>query len=66
MCSDCDTLHRKLKEQSHEMWTLRKTITKLRNELKYERKVKQQLIREKKKHQKQRYRNGKRGTQFNG
>jgi hypothetical protein len=66
MCNDCGRLHAELQKQSAEMYGLRKRITSLVGELKYERREKGKLIKEKKKGQKQHYKNGKRGTKFNG
>lgn len=66
MCKDCEVLYEKLQKQNHEMWQLRRRITRLQGQLKHERQEKMKLVVEKKKKRKQRYRNGKRGTKFNG
>lgn len=56
MCNDCSVLHERLQKQSAEMYQLKRAITNLRGELKYERREKEKLLVEKKK--KQHYRNG--------
>lgn len=68
MCMDCPRLHEELQKQAGEMYGLRKRITNLQGELRYERKEKAKLIKEKKQGQKQHYKNGqKRGKYgFNG
>jgi hypothetical protein len=66
MCQDCERLHEELQRQAGEMFGLRRAITNLRAELKEERRAKQKLIKEKKKGQKPHYKNGKRGSKFNG
>jgi hypothetical protein len=61
MCADCVRLYDKLQKQAAIMYGLRKRISSLKGELKYERISKAQLIKEKKK--KQHYHNGqKRGA----
>jgi hypothetical protein len=66
MCNDCARLHEELQKQSAIMYGMRKRITGLSNDLKYERREKDKLIKEKKKGQRQHYKNGKRGSKFNG
>jgi hypothetical protein len=56
MCSDCVRLHEELQKQSAIMYGLRKRISSLKGELRYERKSKAELIKEKKKTT--HYRNG--------
>ncbi len=66
MCNDCAVLQEQMKAQEYQMRQMKKTITKLRGELKHERREKDKLIKEKRKKRKNHYRNGKRGTNFNG
>ena len=49
MCQDCQRLHEELQKQSAIMYGLRKRISSLKGELRYERQSKAQLIKEKKK-----------------
>lgn len=49
MCQDCQRLHEELQKQSAIMYGLRKRISSLKGELRYERKAKALLIKEKKK-----------------
>jgi hypothetical protein len=61
MCNDCVRLYDELQSQSAIMYGLRKRISSLKGELKYERQSKAKLIKEKKKID--HYRNGqKRGA----
>jgi hypothetical protein len=64
MCEDCTRLHEQLQIQAEEMFRLRKRITRLQGELKYERRKTAVLLKEKKDlKQSQHYRNGqKRGN----
>lgn len=68
MCNDCAVLYEKMKSQEREMYSMKKTITSLRGELRYERKEKEKLLKEKRQNRnKQHYRNGqKRGKTRNG
>lgn len=66
MCQDCIVLHEKLQQQNYQMWQMKRAIINLRGEVKYERREKDKLIRERKKNQKSHYKNGKRGTNYNG
>lgn len=56
MCTDCIRLYDELQKQEAISYGLRKRISSLKGELKYERQSKAQLIKEKKKQQ--HYRNG--------
>lgn len=56
MCNDCARLHEQLHEQAAMMFGLRKRITRLQGELRYERQEKSKLLKEKR--QKDHYRNG--------
>jgi hypothetical protein len=56
MCQDCVRLYDELKKQAAVMYGLRKRISSLKGELKYERKSKAQLLKEKR--ESQHYRNG--------
>ena len=58
MCKDCIVLDERLRKLSFELWQVKKANTNLRGELNYERREKEKLIKEKKKGQKQHYRNG--------
>jgi hypothetical protein len=58
MCRDCEKLHEQLQEQAGIMFGLRKTISNLRGEVRYERREKEKLIKEKKKNQKPPLRKG--------
>lgn len=49
MCQDCVRLHEELQSQSAIMYSLRKRISSLKGELRYERRSKALLIKEKKK-----------------
>lgn len=65
MCQDCNRLHEELQKQAGIMYGLRKRITNLKGELKYERVKNAELVKENR--QKQHYRNGqKRGRTRNG
>lgn len=66
MCNDCVVLYEKMKSQEYQMWQMKRTIINLRGEVKYERREKEKLLKEKK--EKIYYRNGqKRGHRgFNG
>lgn len=67
MCKDCMVLDERLRKLSGELFQVKKANTNLRAEVKYERREKEKLIKEKKKGQKQHYRNGqKRGRTRNG
>jgi hypothetical protein len=66
MCQDCERLYEELKKQEAISYGLRKWISSLKGELKYERREKAKLLKEKRE-QKQHYRNGrKRGRTMNG
>lgn len=56
MCQDCQRLHEELQKQSAITYSLRKRISSLKGELRYERQSKALLLKEKK--QKQHYQNG--------
>jgi hypothetical protein len=58
MCKDCERLHEQLQEQSGIMFGLRRRISQLRGELKYERREKEKIIKEKRKNQKPQLRKG--------
>lgn len=61
MCADCERLHAELQKQAAIMYGLRKRISSLKGELKYERVEKAKLIKEKR--HRDHYRNGqKRGS----
>ena len=65
MCNDCSVLHKRLQKLSFELYQVKKANSNLRGELKYERREKEKILKEKKK--KQHYRNGqKRGRTRNG
>lgn len=66
MCMDCARLHDELQKHQGEMFALRKRITSLQSELRYERREKAKLIKDKKKEQKQHYKNRKRGAHLKG
>lgn len=66
MCNDCVVLHEQLQQQNYQMWQMKRTIINLRGEIKYERKEKMKLVKEKRQRQKPKYKNGKRGTKHNG
>jgi hypothetical protein len=51
MCNDCVRLHEELQKQAAISYGLRKRISALKGELKYERQSKAQLIKEKKERQ---------------
>jgi hypothetical protein len=67
MCQDCERLYEELKKQEAISYGLRKRISSLKGELRYERKEKAKLLKEKRElNQKQHYRNGqKRGHRGN-
>lgn len=66
MCNDCDVLHERLQKLSGELFQMKRANSNLRGELKYERREKEKLLKEKK-GKKQHYRNGqKRGRTRNG
>jgi hypothetical protein len=66
MCQDCVRLHDELQKQAAISYGLRKRITSLKGELRYERQERVKLIKEAKE-KKQHYRNGqKRGRTRNG
>ena len=63
MCKDCARLHEQLQEQSGIMFGLRRTISKLRGEVRYERREKEKILKEVKKNRKPPLRKGqKRGS----
>lgn len=65
MCNDCVRLYEELQKQESISYGLRKRITSLMGELRWERKEKAKLVKEKK--ERQHYRNGqKRGRTRNG
>jgi Zn-finger protein len=64
MCNDCTRLHEQLQQQSEEMYGLRKRITRLYGELRYERKSKAKLLKEKKEKEKQHVRKGQKRSRF--
>jgi hypothetical protein len=65
MCNDCVRLYEELQKQESISYGLRKRITSLQGELRWERKEKAKLVKEKK--EKLHYRNGqKRGRTRNG
>ena len=55
MCRDCEVLHERLQELSHELFQLKRANTKLKGDLRHERQEKAKLLKEKK--QTQHYRN---------
>jgi hypothetical protein len=63
-CPGCDRLHEQLQQQSAEMYGLRKRITRLYGELRYERKSKAKIIKEKKEKEKQHVRKGQKRSRF--
>jgi hypothetical protein len=66
MCNDCVRLYEELQKQESISYGLRKRITSLKGELRYERQQKSVLIKEARE-KKQHYRNGqKRGRSMNG
>lgn len=68
MCQDCERLFEELQKQEAISYGLRKRISALKGELRYERKEKAKLLKEKREQKKkQHYRNGqKRGKTMNG
>jgi hypothetical protein len=67
MCQDCARLYDELQKQEGISYGLRKRITSLKGELRWERQEKARLIKEARKGEKQHYRNGqKRGRTRNG
>lgn len=56
MCQDCERLYEELQKQEAISYGLRKRISSLKGELKFERKEKAKLLKEKK--EQQHYRNG--------
>jgi hypothetical protein len=62
MCSDCTRLHEQLKQQSGEMFGLKKNINRLRSALKKERREKANILKEKdKQHLRKGQKRGKHG-----
>lgn len=68
MCQDCEVLHERLQQQAGQMFQMRKAIVNLRGQLKYERREKEKILKDRRQEQKrQHYRNGqKRGRTRNG
>lgn len=67
MCNDCEVLHERLTLQADDLYRLKKTVSNLKGELRYERQARAKLIKEIKAGKKQHYRNGqKRGRTRNG
>lgn len=64
MCNRCEVLKAENISLEEVNKKLKRNVTHLRNELYSERKAKQKLINQNKK--KQHYKNGKRGSRFNG
>ncbi|MDR5047770.1 hypothetical protein P4I85_14195 [Bacillus cereus] len=64
MCNQCEVLKAEISSLEEVNKKLKRNVTHLRNELHSERKAKQKLINKNKK--KQHYKNGKRGSRFNG
>lgn len=64
MCNQCEVLKAEKLSLEEVNKKLKRNVTHLRNELHNERKAKQKLIDKNKK--KQHYKNGKRGSRFNG
>ncbi|UYX56247.1 hypothetical protein M3Y14_33925 (plasmid) [Bacillus thuringiensis] len=64
MCNQCEVLKAENLSLEEVNKKLKRNVTHLRNELHNERKAKQKLIDKNKK--KQHYKNGKRGSRFNG
>jgi hypothetical protein len=67
MCQDCVRLHAKLQELNGELFHVKRSLTKSRQETKRANRDKQKILK-KYNHikDKQHYKNGKRGTRFNG
>jgi hypothetical protein len=67
MCNDCERLYDELQKQEGISYGLRKRISSLMGELRWERKERAKLVKELKQGKKQHYRNGqKRGHTRNG
>ena len=62
MCNDCVRLYNELQKQEAVSYSLRKKISSLRGELKYERREKARLLKEKK--ESTHYRNGQKRGKF--
>jgi len=58
MCEDCGRLHEQLQEQAGIMFALRRRITRLRSQLKDERREKEKILKEQNKNNKQHLRKG--------
>lgn len=64
MCADCERLYQELQKQEGISYGLRKRITSLKGELRYERQEKAKLIKELKEKRKNHYRNGQKRGKF--
>lgn len=64
MCNDCVRLHEQLQEQSATMFGLRRTISNLRGEVRYERREKEKLMKEMRKNRKPPLRKGQKRSNY--
>jgi hypothetical protein len=65
MCADCERLYAELQKQESISYSLKKRITSLRGELRYERQEKGKLLKElKENRRKEHYRNGRKRSSY--